>query len=57
MDIILALNYRELAVWACFLLIMVMAVLIVLTGNEDSPLITLALFLMLIACVLIAAVS
>ena len=57
MDIILALHYRELAVWACFLLIMVMAVLIVLTGNEDSPLITLALFLMLIACVLIAAVS
>ena len=57
MDIILALNYRELAVWGCFLTIMALAVLIVLSGNEDSPLITLALFLMLIACVLIAAVS
>ena len=57
MDIILALNYRELAVWGCFLMVIAMAVFIVLNGNEDSPLVTLALFLMLLACVLIAAVS
>ena len=57
MDIILALNYRELAVWGCFLIIMAMAAFIVLNGNEDSPLVTLALFLMLLACALIAAVS
>ena len=57
MDIILALNYRELAVWGCFLIVMAMAFFIVLNGNEDSPFVTLALFLMLLACVLIAAVS
>ena len=51
MDIILALNYRELAVWGCFLIV------IVLNGNEDSPAVTLALFLLLLACVIIAAVS
>lgn len=57
MDIILALNYRELAVWGCFLIVIAMAFFITLNGNQDSPLVTLALFLMLLACVLIAAVS
>ena len=57
MDIILALNYRELAVWGCFLMVIATAFFIVLNGNEDSPAVTLALFLLLLACVLIAAVS
>ena len=57
MDIILALNYRELTVWCCFLIVIAMALFIVLNGNEDSPAVTLALFLMLLACVIIAAVS
>ncbi len=57
MDIILALNYRELAVWGCFLMVIAMAFFITLNGNQDSPLVTLALFLMLLACALIAAVS
>ena len=57
MDIILALNYRELAVWGCFLIVISLAFFIVLNGNEDSPAVTLALFLLLLACALIAAVS
>ena len=57
MDIILALNYRELAVWGCFLIVIALAFFITLNGNQDSPAVTLALFLMLLTCVLIAAVS
>ncbi len=57
MGIILALNYRELAVWGCFLIVIALAFFIVLNGNEDSPAVTLALFLLLLACVIIAAVS
>ncbi len=57
MEIILALNMREIAVWGCFLIVIALAFFITLNGNQDSPLVTLALFLMLLACVLIAAVS
>ena len=57
MQIVTLMTIREMAIWACFIIILVMGFIIVLNGNEESPALTLALMIIMACCLIIMAVS
>ena len=57
MQIVTLLTIREMAALICFIVIVVMGIVVVLNGNEESPAITLSLMIILACSLIIVAVS
>ena len=57
MQIVTLLTIREMAALICFIVIVVMGIVVVLNGNDESPVLTLALMIILACSLIIVAVS
>ena len=57
MQIVTLLTIREMTALICFIVIVMMGIVVVLNGNEESPALTLALMIIMACSLIIMAVS